>query len=497
MPQPIVAVQNLNHYYGEGRLRRQILFEVNLAIYPGEFVIMTGPSGSGKSTLLSLVGCLRSLQEGSLKVLGQELVGASDDQRTRMRQNFGYIFQASNLVTFLTVEQNIASSLHLQGVLDDATIREKISQILDDVSLLPQQKFYPHQLSGGQKQRAAIAGALAPQPKLVLADEPTAALDSKTGRQIIDLIHRLAKEQGSAVLMVTHDPRILDVADRIINMEDGNLGLAYSQEISLALPGLKEEQVTAMNIQPDLLTYEPGAIVFREGDSANLFYTVVQGRVEAYHDEGNGQRKVLNTLERGQFFGEIGLLNPDSRRSASIRVTDDAPAKLMTIKRDDFQQLMQVSNLTEMVIAQTLQDRMNRTVLAKALPSAAGTIQPLLRHVERRKYDAGTTIIQQGAIADYFYVVVAGFVEVITVDSQDQPRLLTTLGPGDYFGEIGLFEQRPRTVTVRTKVNTSVELMALPASAFQELIETSQMTYDAIAHMVYERLKNTTRSEPY
>lgn len=488
MTDPIVTITALNHFYGNDNLRRQVLYDINLEIYPGEFVIMTGPSGSGKSTLLSLVGCLRSVQTGSLRVLGQELRGMGDDQRTQIRRNFGYIFQASNLLSFLTVERNIATSLKLQGY-SRQTRYDRTVEILKGVGLLPQIKSYPNQLSGGQKQRAAIAGALVTQPKLVLADEPTAALDSKTGRQTIELMHRLAKEQGSSVLMVTHDPRILDVADRIIQVEDGKLGLAYSQEISLALPGLQEEQINAMNIHPDLLTYEPGAIVFQEGDPALLFYTVIQGRVEAYHTQENGERQILNTLERGQFFGEIGLLNADSRRSASIRVTDDAPAKLMTIKRDDFQQLMQVSDLTEMAIAQTLQERMNRTVLAKALPLTADKIQPILRHVERRKYDAGATIIQAGGAAEHFYILVAGAAEVIAQDQQGQVQVLATLGVGSYFGEIGIIEKRPRSNTVRASENTSVELIALPANAFLDLLERSQVTSEAIARMVYERMK--------
>jgi len=489
MLQPIISARNLDHFYIEGERRRQVLFEIELAIYPGEFVIMTGPSGSGKSTLLSLIGCLRSVQSGSLRVLGQELNGASDRARTQARRNFGYIFQASNLLSFLTVEQNIATSLKLQGVRDRQTRRRKTAAILNSVGLLPQLQSYPRQLSGGQRQRAAIAGALVTQPELLLADEPTAALDSQTGRRTIELMHRLAKEQGSAVLMVTHDPRILDVADRIVQVEDGRLGLAYSQEISLALPGLKEERVKAMGITPDVLTYEPGAVVFREGDRAERFYLVVEGRVEAHHGSDT-DRRVLATLDRGQYFGEIGLLDPDGRRSASIRVTDDAAAKLMVLSRQDFQRLMGESHLTELAIAQALQERVRRTMVTAALPELdLAIVNTVLPKIERLKYGAGSYIVNQGEVARFFYIVATGVVEAIAMDDPGRPQVISTLGPGDYFGEIGLLEARPRTVSVRAKPTGDVEVLAMSSDVFCELIEASQTTPETIVRTVYERLK--------
>ncbi|NEO83635.1 MAG: cyclic nucleotide-binding domain-containing protein [Spirulina sp. SIO3F2] len=493
MTQPIISIQDLNHVYGSGDLSRQILYDINMEIYPGEFVIMTGPSGSGKSTLLSLVGCLRSVQTGSLRVLGQELKGASDEQRTQMRRQFGYIFQASNLLTFLTVEQNIATSMELQGIRDRATMRERTKEILSHVALLPQLKSYPRQLSGGQKQRAAIAGALVTRPKLVLADEPTAALDSKTGRQTIDLMHRLAKEQGSAVLMVTHDPRILDVADRIVQVEDGHLGLAYSQEISLALPGLKEEQVTEMEIQPDVFTYEPGANVFREGDVAQRFYVVLEGSVEVFHERPNQPRQFLRTLGRGQYFGEIGLQPANGQRTASIQVTPDAPAKLMAVRGEDFRQLMHGSNLTAVAIAQTIQERVRTSVMTEALPSLdTSNITQILPTIETLRYGAGSTIIQVGDEPEYFYIIAAGVVEVLDHNAQGQTKVVAVRTPGEYFGEIGLLQNRPRTATVRAHPKNTVELMALPKATFQEMMADSQVTQSEVARVVYERLKTLT-----
>ncbi|NEO59583.1 MAG: ATP-binding cassette domain-containing protein [Moorea sp. SIO4G2] len=219
----LIDIKKLNHYLGQRSLRSQILFDINLEIKSGEIVIMTGPSGSGKTTLLTLIGGLRSVQEGSLKILDRELYGASPEQLVSVRSHIGYIFQAHNLLEFLTARENVQMAIELHRGISHREARTRAEAMLQLVKLGDRVNHYPQNLSGGQKQRVAIARALVNNPKLVLADEPTAALDSKTGRDVVDLMQRLAHEQGCAILMVTHDNRILDVADRILRMEDGYL----------------------------------------------------------------------------------------------------------------------------------------------------------------------------------------------------------------------------------------------------------------------------------
>ena len=219
---PAISMTHLNHYYGQGSLRKQVLFDINLQIDRGEILIMTGPSGSGKTTLLTLMGSLRSIQDGSLSLLGQDLLNVSKEQMTLARRDIGYIFQAHNLLNFLTVYQNVEMALEIHAVtaLEADT---RIRNVLRAVGLEHRIDYYPSDLSGGQKQRVAIARALVSQPKIILADEPTAALDKQSGRDVVEIMQRLAKEQGSTILLVTHDNRILDIADRIISMEDGRL----------------------------------------------------------------------------------------------------------------------------------------------------------------------------------------------------------------------------------------------------------------------------------
>ncbi len=219
----VISINKLNHYFGHGQLKKQVLFDINLEISSGEIVIMTGPSGSGKTTLLTLIGGLRSAQFGSLKVLERELSGASAEELTLARRNNGYIFQAHNLHNSLTALQNVKMALELHNHLSLKQMQERSAQMLEQVGLGNRLNYYPDDLSGGQKQRVAIARALVNHPKIVLADEPTAALDSKSGRDVVNIMQTLAKEQGCTILLVTHDNRILDVADRIVQMEDGKL----------------------------------------------------------------------------------------------------------------------------------------------------------------------------------------------------------------------------------------------------------------------------------
>lgn len=220
---PAIALEKVNHYYGKGSLRKQILFDISIQIQFGEIVIMTGPSGSGKTTLLNLIGGLRSLQEGSLKILEQELQGANNSFLEKIRQQIGFIFQSHNLLSSLTALQNVQMSLVLKDIPSMEIADQRAKEILESVGLGEFLHAYPAQLSGGQKQRVAIARALVNQPKIILADEPTAALDKVSGRDVVELMQQLAKQQNCTILLVTHDNRILDIADRILSLEDGRL----------------------------------------------------------------------------------------------------------------------------------------------------------------------------------------------------------------------------------------------------------------------------------
>jgi putative ABC transport system ATP-binding protein len=218
----VIVTNDLRHSYGEGELRTQILHGLNFEVKAGEVTLLVGPSGSGKSTLLTLIGALRSVEEGSLQVLGQELKGSSERARVEIRRRIGFIFQSHNLVSSLTVLQNVQLLLQLNEP-DPARRVDRASSLLEAVGLSHRLHHYPDELSGGQRQRVAIARALAPEPELVLADEPTASLDSQSGKDVVELLGDLCRRRGSAVLLVTHDLRLLKDADRIWRIEDGRV----------------------------------------------------------------------------------------------------------------------------------------------------------------------------------------------------------------------------------------------------------------------------------
>jgi len=219
----IVSIQNLNYYFGQGRTKQQVLDSISLDLYPAEIALLTGSSGSGKTTLVSLIGALRRNQEGSLKVFGTELLKADNETLLKTRRKIGYIFQHHNLLKFLTARQNVELSMLLQREYSKKEAEQKAAEMLEAVGLKDRLNFFPDQLSGGQKQRVAIARALVANPKLVIADEPTSSLDSKSGDEVMSLLRLLAQQANTAIILVTHDVRIMNGRDRVLYIEDGKL----------------------------------------------------------------------------------------------------------------------------------------------------------------------------------------------------------------------------------------------------------------------------------
>jgi putative ABC transport system ATP-binding protein len=218
-----VRVRALQHWFGDGEARKQALFDLELDIHAGELTVLMGASGSGKTTLLTLVGCLRGVQQGSVCVLGQELLDADEPLLVQMRRQLGFIFQAHNLHESLTALQNVRLGLAVHGGRADSEWEPAATHLLGLLGLGERLHYLPSRLSGGQKQRVAIARALVGNPSVVFADEPTAALDRESALQVVHLLKTLARERGTTVLMVTHDSKVIDLADRILTMEQGRL----------------------------------------------------------------------------------------------------------------------------------------------------------------------------------------------------------------------------------------------------------------------------------
>jgi len=220
----VIDVTGLNHWFGTGEARKQALFDINLSFPRGSLTVLMGPSGSGKTTFLTLIGCLRDVMDGSVRVLGHELNGATRATNEALRKNSGFIFQAHNLHESLSAVQNVMMGLQVHGrVADERRYRAAAEHLLGLVGLGDRLDYLPDNLSGGQKQRVAVARALVGNPQVVFADEPTAALDRESGINVVRMLKRLGNERGTTTIMVTHDGRILEQADRIITLEDGRV----------------------------------------------------------------------------------------------------------------------------------------------------------------------------------------------------------------------------------------------------------------------------------
>jgi len=218
---PAIAVRELTKTYAEGSAGVPALRGVDLDVFPGELVLLMGPSGSGKTTLLSIMGCILTASSGSVKVAGQEVTALKQKDLPRVRlENIGFVFQGFNLFPTLTAGENVELMLDLKNI-RGAAAKKRASELLDQVGLSGKYDSFPSDLSGGQKQRVAIARALAGDPQILLADEPTAALDSTTGRNVMQMLRELAHERGRAVVIVTHDSRVLEFGDRTVRIEDG------------------------------------------------------------------------------------------------------------------------------------------------------------------------------------------------------------------------------------------------------------------------------------
>lgn len=221
MSQATLQVTHVTKRYGSGATQVAAVRDISLTIAPGEVVLIMGPSGSGKTTLLSMLGALLKPTEGTIELNGTVISALKENRLPDIRlRQFGFIFQDFNLLSALTVLENVAVVAELAGA-RNGQARKKATAILTELGLGERLNFLPEKLSGGEKQRVAIARALVNDPALILADEPTANLDSKIGHEIMQLLRRTAKEQGRSVVIVSHDQRIKDIADRVLWLEDG------------------------------------------------------------------------------------------------------------------------------------------------------------------------------------------------------------------------------------------------------------------------------------
>jgi putative ABC transport system ATP-binding protein len=343
---PVVRADGVNFAYGEGESRVQVLFDNRIAIAPGQLVVMTGPSGSGKTTLLTLIGGLRSLQEGRIEVLGRDLAGLGAGELVRVRRDLGFIFQMHNLFESLTAYENVKMAVQLGGGGSAAATRERAVGMLQRLGLGHRIDHKPHSLSGGQRQRVAIARALANRPKLVLADEPTAALDKDATHNVVSLFKEMTVEHNTAILMVTHDHRIIELADRLVHMVDGRIVSDIVLNDALRICEFLKGVEAFKNLTPHELTnvaermtrrqYLPGEIIIHEGEVGEELFLISEGEVEV-----DREGREVARLGPGDFFGELALMSGNPRNA---NVVATRPVDTYVLGKDDFDAAIQASS---------------------------------------------------------------------------------------------------------------------------------------------------------
>jgi putative ABC transport system ATP-binding protein len=224
-----ISVRDVTKEFVEGPNRVQVLYGVDFDVEQGEVVLLTGPSGSGKTTLLSIMGCILRATSGSVQIAGREVADLSERELPGVRlRNIGFIFQGFNLFPTLTVSENVELALDLKGI-RGTKAKDEARWLLEQVGLATKWDAFPADLSGGQKQRVAIARALSGSPGVILADEPTAALDSQSGRNVMEMMRELAHKHRRGVVVVTHDNRVLEYGGRTVHMEDRRIAEAMTE----------------------------------------------------------------------------------------------------------------------------------------------------------------------------------------------------------------------------------------------------------------------------
>ena len=352
-PEPAVRVHGLNHYYGEGEARNQVLFGNSIEIPAGQLVVMTGPSGAGKTTLLTLIGALRSVHEGRIELLGRDLSRLGGGELVEVRRDIGFIFQMHNLFDALSAYENVKMAAQLaNGELGD--MRQRCAGILERLGLGHRIDHKPRFLSGGERQRVAIGRALVNQPRLILADEPTAALDKDSTMNVINLLKQTTIDYGAAVMMVTHDHRIIDSADRLVHMVDGRIMSDVVLHDALRIceflrpidlfKALTPQQLTDVAEHMQKRHFAAGETIIREGESGEEFFLISDGEVEVIRADHEVAR-----LGPGDFFGEVALISGEPRNAT---VVAEGGVDAYALGKTDFQ--------TALATSQSFRDQLYR-----------------------------------------------------------------------------------------------------------------------------------------
>lgn len=438
---------------------------IDLQVNRGEFVAVIGKSGSGKSTLINMITGIDRPTSGEVYVGGDPLHTYDEEQMAGWRgRHMGVVFQFFQLLPTLTLLENVILPMDINRLHSPAERRTRAMDLLEMVDMTAQAHKLPAAVSGGQQQRVAIARALANDPGLIIADEPTGNLDSRTAESIFNLFIRLAAE-GKTIIMVTHDEARAARTNRSVMIADGEV---VNEHVVRALAALNYDQLAEVQRRVAPTTYAPGSPIVRQGEPGDRFYILTEGRAEVFVEHPDGHEVLVDRLGAGQYFGEMALVSRRPRQ-ATVRAAADSAAVVAALDRETFDYLVDESPS----LHDELQDIIGLRRLQMQVDALSDVDRDELRRLTAgaplRTFAPGDTILRQGALGETFFFILEGEAEVAVTRADGRETIIDRLEAGRHFGELALMGDRRRTATVRAAGSGEMKALELDRSVFEQL----------------------------
>lgn len=467
--EPFVDARRLTKVYRTPAGDFPALKGIDLQVNRGEFVAVIGKSGSGKSTLINLITGIDRPTAGEIYIGGEPLHTFDEEQMAAWRgRNLGIVFQFFQLLPSLTLIENVMLPMDINRLYPSGERRARAMELLEVVEMADQARKLPAAVSGGQQQRVAIARALANDPGLIIADEPTGNLDSRTAESIFSLFMRLVAE-GKTIIMVTHDEARAARTHRSIMIADGEV---VNEHVTRALAILNYDQLAEVQRQIATSTFAPGSIIIRQGDVGEHFYILIDGHADVFVQQPDGRELLVDRLSAGQYFGEMALVGR-SVRQATVRAAADGPVTAAVLDLPSFNKLVESSPELRAELQQIIDLRQLQAQVEALQDIDRDELRQMTSGAPARVFVPGDTILRQGDLGETFYFILEGEVEVWVKRSTTADIQIDTLGPGRFFGEMALMGDRRRKATVRASGNSAVRVLELDAVTFEKLTHLS------------------------
>ncbi len=444
----------------------QALKGIDVRIQKGEFVAVVGKSGSGKSTLINMLSGIDRPTSGEIIIDGTAIHGFSEDHMAAWRgRNLGIIFQFFQLLPTLTLAENVMLPMDLNNTLPGTQRRARAVQLLERVGLADQADKLPAAVSGGQQQRAAIARALANDPPLLVADEPTGNLDTRSTQQIFALFRELVA-QGKTIVMVTHDDDLARQVDRMILIADGEV---VNESVVQAFAALAHDQILEITQKVQPSVYAPGATIIKQGESGDSFYIITSGTVDVFIQHPQGHPVWVNQLRQGQYFGEMALVG-NGLRTSTVRAAADAQVSVVSMNADEFRTLISSFPAFHRQMHRIVEIRQLKDVLSRFEAS----LPKMLAEFDVQTLPPGIEIYRQGTIGEHAYYLVEGRLEAFSRQPGQEERVVNTLESGHFFGELALLENQRRDVSMRVAGDKPARIISFGAPDLERLMRVAE-----------------------